>query len=104
MRKGPWQLYHVSDHFKTQKMCEKAVKKYLCLLKYVRDWFVTQKQLKIWYDDCSNDKLTEWHNDYQKRKAQKAQIKEELIPVPWHRSRWWDWCVPNDEKKESEKL
>ena len=40
----------------------------------------------------------------QERKAQKAQIKEELIPVPWHPSRWWDWCVPNDEKKESEKL
>ena len=63
VRKGPWQLYHVSDHFKTQKICEKAVKKYLCLLKYVPDWFVTQKQLKIWYDDCCNDKLTEWHND-----------------------------------------
>ena len=20
------------------------------------------------------------------------------MPIAWHPSRWWDWCVPNDEK------
>ena len=33
-----------------------------------------------------------------KRKAQKVQIKKELMPVAWHPSRWWDWCVPEDGK------
>ena len=26
------------------------------------------------------------------------------MPIAWHPSRWWDWCVPEDEKKEAEKF
>ena len=22
------------------------------------------------------------------------------MPVAWHPSRWWDWCMTGDEKKE----
>ena len=33
-----------------------------------------------------------------------AKIKEELMPIAWHPLRWWDRCVPEDEKKETEKL
>ena len=22
--------------------------------------------------------------------------------IAWNPSRWWDWCVPEDEKKETE--
>ena len=36
-------LPFVPDRFKTREMCEKAVKKYLWLLKYVPDWFVTHQ-------------------------------------------------------------
>ena len=36
-------------------------------------------------------------------KAQKASIKEELMPIAWHPSRYWDWCMSEDEKKETEK-
>ena len=36
-------------------MCEKAVKKYLWLLKYVPDWFVTQQQIKYLQQDGNND-------------------------------------------------
>ena len=25
------------------------------------------------------------------------------MPITWHPSRWWDWCVPNDEKKKRQK-
>ena len=25
--------------------------------------------------------------------------KKELMPIAWHPSRWWVWCVPEDEKK-----
>ena len=39
-----------------------------------------------------------------KRKAQKAKIKDELLPVTWHPSKWWDWCVPENEKKETKTL
>ena len=27
-----------------------------------------------------------------------------LMPIIWHPSRWWDWCMSEDEKKETEKL
>ena len=39
-------------------MCEKAFKKYLWLLKYVPDWFVTHQQPKTWHDNddyCNDD-------------------------------------------------
>ena len=39
-----------------------------------------------------------------KGKTQNAKVKEDLLPIAWHPSRWWHWCVPNDEKKETEKL
>ena len=47
----------------------------------------------MWYDDCYNDDGDHWDNDYdednffdwydgyQKRKAQKTSIKEELLPI-----------------------
>ena len=54
------------------------------------------------YCDDDYDELIEWYEAYQKRKAQKALIKEELIPIAWHPSRWWNWCIPEDEKKETE--
>ena len=44
------------------------------------------------------------HKLSKKRRAQKAKIKEELMPIAWHTSRWWDWCVPEDEKKRDRKI
>ena len=98
----PRMLGDVPDHLKAREMLEKAVKKYLWLLKYVLDWFVTHQQLKTWHDNddyCNDDQLIEWYDGYKKRKAQKTQIKEELMSIAWHLSRWWDWCIPEDEKK-----
>ena len=51
----------------------------------------------------NNGRFIKWCNGYKKRKAQKASIKEEPMPIGWHPSRWWDWCVPKDGKKEMEK-
>ena len=73
---------------------------------YVPDWFVTQQQIKIRRDDdkcCNDHELIKWHKGYQKRKAQKASIKKEILPIPWHQSHCWDWCVSEGEKKETEK-
>ena len=75
-------LIFVPDRFKTRRMCEKAVKKHLWLLKYVLDWFVTHQQTKIWHDNddyWNDDERIEWYKSYQKHKAQKAQIKTEKL-------------------------
>ena len=131
VRREPCTLWHVPDHFKTQDMCNEAVEEDPYTLKFVSDplttqklcddavckdafsfqyapdWFVTQQQIGLWGDDdeyCNNDELIEWYDGYDKRKAQKAKIKEELIPIAWHPSRWWDWCVSKDDKKYTEKL
>ena len=54
--------------------------------------FVTQQQMKIWDDDDKFFKFyeAEWYEGYQNHKAQKAQIKKELMPIAWHPSSWWD--------------
>ena len=68
----------------------------------------------MWYDDYYDDDGGHWNNDddediewykgYKKRKAQKASIKKELTSIAWHPSRYWDWCMSEDEKQETEKL
>ena len=98
----PWQLYHVLGHFKTQEMCDDGVWGGPFSLQYVSYWFVTQQQTKSYHDDDDyfNDNIIfEWYESYQKRKAQKAKIKEELLPVAWHPDRVMDWCMSEDEKK-----
>ena len=90
----PCVLKFVPDPLKTQKRCDAAVEKDPWLVKYVPDWFITKEHHRV----CHGRRGRE------KRKAQKAKIKEELLPIAWHPSRWWDWCVPQDEKKETEKV
>ena len=67
---------------------------------FVPDWFVTQQQLDIWYDNDyvynNGNQIIEWYKGYQKRKAQKAKIKEELLPIAWHPDRVINWCVSED--------
>ena len=96
---GPYKLRDVPDYLKTQKMCDTVVMKDLLLLRYVPDSFVTQQQVKL-----RDDRLIKWYKCYKRRKAQKTLIKEELLPIAWYPSRYWDWCVPEEEKKETEKL
>ena len=78
--KNPRMLEYVPDHFKTREMCNDAVIEDPYPLQFVPDWFVTQQQLKKWYDYW-NYELIEWYKGYKKRKAQKAQIKKELMPI-----------------------
>ena len=91
----------VPDRLKTKGMCNKAVRSKPYTLRYVLDWIVIQHLLKIWHDD-DEDKFFEWYDGYKKRKAQKASIKEELLPIPWHPSRYWDWFMSENEKQEVE--
>ena len=79
-------------------MCNKVPEAGPYQLKDVPVWFVTQQQIKILYDDDDDDELNKWLT------VQKVKIKEELLPIAWHPSRWWDCCVSEDEKKETEKF
>ena len=100
----PETLKYVPDHLIIQAICQRAIQDDLCTLIFVHDWLVTHQQIKSWYDDDYDDEYPEWYERYQKRKSQKAKIKEELLPIAWNPSRWSDWCIPDDEKKETEKL
>ena len=80
-------------------MCNKAVRDDPSSLQFVPDWFVTQEQLDIWDDDnywYHDDDTIERYKDYKKRKAQKAKIKGELLPIAWHPDRVMNWCLPGD--------
>ena len=80
-------------------MCDDVVRMDSYSLLFVPDWFVTQEQLGIWYDDdeyCNDDENIGWYKGYQKRKAQKVKIKEELLPIAWHPDRVMDWCMSED--------
>ena len=51
---------------------------------FVSDWFVTKKRIKYLRDnndDWYHNKVIEWYDGYRVRKAQKASIKEELLPI-----------------------
>ena len=83
---GQWALEHVPMNLITQKMCDAAVSKDPYSLQYVSDWFLMQDQVKIWHNDddyCDDDEIAEWYNEYKKLKAQKTQIKKELMPIAW---------------------
>ena len=58
-------------------MCDAAVDKYPWLVKYVPDRFITKERHRV------RHRRREW----EKRKAQKAKIKEELLPTAWHPSK-----------------
>ena len=80
----PFILWHVPDNLKMQRMCIRAVEADPGLLKYIPDWFVIQQQIKIWRVEdeyCDDDELIKWYEGYQKRKAQKAKMKEELLAI-----------------------
>ena len=103
----PGQLSDIPAYFKSQEMCDDAVWEDSYSLRFDPDWFVTQQQLKIWHDGSywyHDDEIIEWYDDYQKREAQKAKIKEELLSIPWHSNHVMDWCMSGDEKKETEKM
>ena len=112
-------LEHIPDHFKAWEIYIKAVEKEAESLEHVPEHFKTQEMCKSWsvYPGIpswlvrysrTDEIMVRWQlwwwgpwvfEGYQKRKVQKAKIKEELLAIAWHPSRYWDWCIPKDEKK-----
>ena len=69
-------------------------------MQFVSDWFVSQQQLDVWYDDdywYHDDEVIEWYDEHKKRKAQKTKIKEELMPIAWYLDRVMDWCMSENK-------
>ena len=91
----------VPNCLKTQDMCDNVVRDDAFSLVCVPDWFVSQRQLKLWYDNddwYDDDEIIEWYDGYIKRKAQKAKIKEEFLPIAHYPDRVMEWCTSEDEK------
>ena len=38
------------------------------------------------------------------KQALRKMISEEFMSIVWHRKRWWNFCIPEDEKKEIEPI
>ena len=90
-----------------QKMCNDVEQRDSYSLRFVPDWFVTQEQLEIWHDGddyCTGDEIIEWYKRHKKLRTQKAKIKEKLLLIAWHPSRWWELCMSEEEKSDSGKL
>ena len=61
---------------------------------------------KMLIDDCNPETINHvrfmaWYNSYKQRKTCKEKIDEELMPVAWHPTTVWDWCMSQTEKKRS---
>ena len=48
--------------------------------------------------------LLAWRTKFEKSKGLKKELNKELMLVVWHPNRWWDWCVSEDGKKETDPM
>ena len=55
-------------------------------------------------DNEDLDQLITWCNDYNQQKECRNQLDKAFLSLAQHTSQHWDWCEPEDEKKEIEKL
>ena len=55
-------------------------------------------------DTVIHIRLLAWHIRFEKRKALTKMISEALIPIAWHPKRWWNFCMSEDVKKETEPI
>ena len=104
--KDPWNFKYVPDCFKTQEMCSDKFNSSE-EVDDIPDWFITLEMIEIGSRCCGascDDEFDEWFNGFKERKAQKAQIKDELMPIAWHPSRAVDWCFDEEEKKDLKHL
>ena len=51
----PETLQVIANYFKTQEICDKAIKDDSSSLQYVPDWFVRREGIYMWYDDYYDD-------------------------------------------------
>ena len=49
-------------------------------------------------------RLLAWHTKFEKRKELKKELNLEIMLVVCYHKRWWDWCVLEDEKKDTDPM
>ena len=49
-------------------------------------------------------KFLSWHIEFEKIKAFKKELNKELMLIVWYPTRWCNFCVSEDEKKEIEPI
>ena len=59
----PFPVRYVPDQYKTQQMCGKGVDYCLVPLKFVPDWFVTSKMIKILFTAFCTDEIILYFNE-----------------------------------------
>ena len=97
VKRNACMFIYVPEQLKNREMSEFVVKKYAWLFQFVPDCFISAEMLEKFQDDG-------WLEAYKHRKAQKAKIKEEVLPVAYHPDCVIDWCFDQEEKKALEKL
>ena len=40
-----------------------------------------------------------WRNKFKQHKAFKKELIKKFMLVTWYHKIWWDWCVPEDKKR-----
>ena len=92
-------LKYVPDHLKTQEMCNYVFNKHPRLLEHVPDYFVTEEMLK-------NQNVQDLADAYRerRRRLKKEDWRKSSYRVAWHPDRFWEWCMPHDEKLEISQL
>ena len=59
----PNPFHCIPDRFKTQEMCDKAVKGDSFSLEFVPDWFIRRESVDRWHDDYYYRDGGRWDND-----------------------------------------
>ena len=88
VKEDPKDLDIVPDHFKTQEMCDKTVSEDHYYLQYVTNCFVTSEQAIIWHENFDPDDDNEfimWYNGYKNARF------EEKDTERWLRRKWAAW-------------
>ena len=63
--------------------------------------------VEVWHDEndyWNNDEVVGWYNSHKQRKIWINKAYKEMLPVAWYPSHYWDWCMPEDEKKRDRKV
>ena len=97
--------YNFDGENKIKKMLDYYYKRYYDAyieeLEELEDMYMLDYYLWEHKEDYGKALTQDLFRYYHQKMFSKA-LREELIPITWHLDRYWDWCVPEDEKRELE--
>ena len=81
-------MQYFPDSYKTHEMCNKAFEEHPSAVQNTPDWFDRRLWYQWWLLGCSKS--------CNRRRKQRKEIKDELLLVACHLSRYWYWCIIED--------